>query len=87
MVLRHYSEDKLKTNYEQTDYAKEDFNYIAYKLRDFIEPRLHPLVANDFAKIGKGRVRDTVKRYIVAFLRNSMLKGNDGEALSAISAR
>jgi hypothetical protein len=86
MVLRHYSEDKLKTNYLQADYSEEDFDYVAYRLKDFVEPRLHPLMANEFAKIGKGRVRDTVKRHIVAFLSNSMLEGNGEEPLSDIKS-
>jgi hypothetical protein len=84
MVLRHYSEGKLKEVYTQQDYTFEDSQYIIDRLPSFVEPRIHPLVAGGFEEIGKTRVRDHAKDYTVAFLEGSAAKGRPGEALSAI---
>ena len=86
MVLRHYSEGKMKDVYTQQDYTFEDSQYIIDQLPSFVEPRIRPLVAGGFEEIGKTRVRDRAKDHTVAFLEGSAAKGRPGEALSSIHA-
>jgi hypothetical protein len=86
MLLRLYSQGILQNQYMQTNYSDDDFDYVADKLDDFVEPRLHPLVANDFATIKRGRIRDDVKDIVVGFLENAVLSDVDGEALASINS-
>lgn len=84
MVMRHYSEGKLKEVYTQQDYTLDDSQYVIDRLPSFVEPRVRPLIAEGYVEIGRTRVRDNARGHIVAFLKDSEMQGRDGESLASI---
>lgn len=84
MVIRHFSEGNPKEAYNADDYTREDIDFVAKKLEDFVEPRLNPLVADGYPENETERGRNYAKIHIIRFLQESKLTGNFGEQLKDI---
>ncbi len=84
MVLRQFSEGNAKEVYTKQDYSPKDVIFISEKLRDFVEPRINPLVAEGYSALEKTRKRDLAKGHSCRFLESSKRDGKIGEPLRAI---
>ncbi len=86
MVLRHFAQDNLKEEYTQNDYTSQDIDFVLSKIYEFTDPRVSPLIADEYIKVGKPRKRDEAKTLICDFLLASKQQGKPGEQLAALSS-